>query len=643
MGNVHIPFIILKFGSVSLSWSYKKGKNAPDYFTSLSHTRYTDEANKMSLNLSFCPGPGESPNAVEDAIVSSKGECIVQYGDLGRTSKSYKGQVLGYKVNCQEGILLFSINLISSIAGYGYSNYPGPVEMSRGESTIEDVEKEIKKIVENYMRSSSSGKSYKYVSKIDFSDKLTFSSITIPYAGPLDALRSIVDQLSVRKHFKSDEQNFENLIGSNQDPTVNNKPPLSNKDKDILLWYKENFESISPDRSSQYSLSLEVDDEGTGQGSVSVVLVDNSEEPEESFTFVWGNRDGEVLSWEPEFDGAISIFKSEDSQTTSLINLTENKAGYTTISTNIPNIQENYVSSNFFTQLENARINESVVNRHYEYKAKITVLGRGTKMNLGKSTIRVIPLIAGQPHHTAGKYVVIGVEDNVSSEGFTTTYTLYRASNQGSLYGVENKSTQVYANGKYLSIDEYDPYGSDPMIEFGSMGSADILGKAGNAHVPRVVNGFTWYTPIAWDRFSSPFGMRLHPIYGDYRMHYGVDLGAPEGRWIFAAGKGVVYDVSYNDSCGNFVRIYHPDAGLYTVYMHMQTGSILVSPGQEVNGFTHIGNCGSTGDSTGPHLHLGIGTTPSVSGSNMNDPADYFDFSPGKAPGPERPDIPEEQ
>ena len=97
---------------------------------------------------------------------------------------------------------------------------------------------------------------------------------------------------------------------------------------------------------------------------------------------------------------------------------------------------------------------------------------------------------------------------------------------------------------------------------------------------------------------------RIHPIYGDYRFHYGVDLSAPQGTPIYATRGGQVTIASYEaGGAGYWVSINHMD-GFSSRYMHMT--HFIVSPGQYVAAGQVIGYCGSTGGSTGPHLHFGI-------------------------------------
>ena len=118
------------------------------------------------------------------------------------------------------------------------------------------------------------------------------------------------------------------------------------------------------------------------------------------------------------------------------------------------------------------------------------------------------------------------------------------------------------------------------------------------------VNGITWLLPINYNRMSSPFGMRWHPVHNEYRMHKGIDLTAAQGTPIYASRSGIVDYVGYEaGGAGNWVQINHQD-GFKTQYMHMT--KYIVKTGQRVKAGDIIGYCGSTGASTGPHLHFGV-------------------------------------
>lgn len=102
---------------------------------------------------------------------------------------------------------------------------------------------------------------------------------------------------------------------------------------------------------------------------------------------------------------------------------------------------------------------------------------------------------------------------------------------------------------------------------------------------------------------TSPFGWRWHPISGQYKFHAGVDLGFDYGTPVALLFDGVIVEAgNFDDGYGNQVLAYHPAIDAYTRYGHM--ASLNVSGGEELPAGTIIGYVGSTGYSTGPHLHL---------------------------------------
>ena len=132
--------------------------------------------------------------------------------------------------------------------------------------------------------------------------------------------------------------------------------------------------------------------------------------------------------------------------------------------------------------------------------------------------------------------------------------------------------------------------------------------------------GTSWLVPTSYIKLTSPFGMRMHPIRNQWLMHYGVDLAGRQGWDIVATRGGVVREVGYDPvSAGNYVIIDHLD-GFESVYMHMYKWPD-VSVGQYVAQGQKIGGQGTTGGSTGVHLHFGI----SYNGVYVN-PADYVNL-----------------
>jgi len=115
--------------------------------------------------------------------------------------------------------------------------------------------------------------------------------------------------------------------------------------------------------------------------------------------------------------------------------------------------------------------------------------------------------------------------------------------------------------------------------------------------------GFLLRTPIDGARITSSFGARKHPILGYTRMHPGIDFGAPKGTPVYAAGDGVVAESRWAGGYGNWVKINHT-SGWATGYGHLSRS--LVRPGQHVRQGQVVAYVGSTGLSTGPHLHYEI-------------------------------------
>lgn len=113
---------------------------------------------------------------------------------------------------------------------------------------------------------------------------------------------------------------------------------------------------------------------------------------------------------------------------------------------------------------------------------------------------------------------------------------------------------------------------------------------------------FTWPAP-SYTRISDEYGWRLHPTLKVQKLHNGLDMAAPGGSPILAAYDGQVVTSSYSSSCGNYIIIDHGD-NLYTIYMH--ASALYVSKGDMVTKGQKIAAVGSTGRSTGNHLHFGV-------------------------------------
>ena len=131
----------------------------------------------------------------------------------------------------------------------------------------------------------------------------------------------------------------------------------------------------------------------------------------------------------------------------------------------------------------------------------------------------------------------------------------------------------------------------------GSQGHYDKNGKS--------VKKALMKTPINGARLSSPFGMRKHPIDGFNKMHKGTDFAAPMGTPIMASGDGIIKKAGWCGGGGNCVKIKH-NSTYQTVYAHMSKFARGIKSGVRVKQGQTIGYVGSTGKSTGPHLHYEV-------------------------------------
>ena len=157
---------------------------------------------------------------------------------------------------------------------------------------------------------------------------------------------------------------------------------------------------------------------------------------------------------------------------------------------------------------------------------------------------------------------------------------------------IENGSI-LFANLK-LSGENYKLYYFDKK---GSEGHYDKNGKS--------VQKALMKTPINGARLSSPFGMRKHPIDGFNKMHRGTDFAAPMGTPIMASGNGIIKKAGWCGGGGNCVVIKH-NSTYQTVYAHMSKFAKGIRSGVRVRQGQTIGYVGSTGKSTGPHLHYEV-------------------------------------
>ncbi|MBX2802858.1 MAG: M23 family metallopeptidase [Myxococcales bacterium] len=147
-------------------------------------------------------------------------------------------------------------------------------------------------------------------------------------------------------------------------------------------------------------------------------------------------------------------------------------------------------------------------------------------------------------------------------------------------------------------------FGAPPAVAQAPTGSgldpdAIVPGTSPGLMVPET-DDIEWQWPL-YGRVTSQFGFRRDPTGRGRRMHSGIDIAAAPGRTVRAAGKGVIRFAGRNAAYGLMVEIQHPDGHL-TRYAHLN--ALWVQKGKSVEGGDPVGTVGSTGRSTGPHLHF---------------------------------------
>jgi len=149
-------------------------------------------------------------------------------------------------------------------------------------------------------------------------------------------------------------------------------------------------------------------------------------------------------------------------------------------------------------------------------------------------------------------------------------------------------------------------YGGQSKIHNGYLfGSADGLVKGVYSDKGLSLEKTFLKSPLELARITSRYGQRFHPVLKRRKKHNGVDYGAPVGTPFWTVADGVVKEAKYSRSAGNMVRIQHSN-GYMTEFFHLSKFAKGVKKGKKVKQRQIIGYVGTTGRSTGPHLHYGM-------------------------------------
>jgi murein DD-endopeptidase MepM/ murein hydrolase activator NlpD len=164
----------------------------------------------------------------------------------------------------------------------------------------------------------------------------------------------------------------------------------------------------------------------------------------------------------------------------------------------------------------------------------------------------------------------------------------------------EDDNGKIFETGNIIFADLKLSGESNALYYFNKKGSEGHYDKNGKS-----VEKALMKTPINGARLSSPYGMRKHPIDGYNKMHRGTDFAAPMGTPIMASGSGVVTRARWCGGGGNCIKIRH-NSTYQTIYAHMRNFARGIKEGSRVKQGQIIGYVGSTGKSTGPHLHYEV-------------------------------------
>jgi len=162
------------------------------------------------------------------------------------------------------------------------------------------------------------------------------------------------------------------------------------------------------------------------------------------------------------------------------------------------------------------------------------------------------------------------------------------------------ESGRTIATGDLLFAEVIAKGQTTRFYRFDNDGKTDYFDELG-----KNIKGFLLRTPLDSVRVTSGFGMRMHPLLGFTRMHAGIDFGAPTGTPVYAAGAGVVKEERWAGGYGHWLKIEH-QGGWATGYGHLSAYASGLHVGQKVAQGQVVAYVGSTGMSTGPHLHYEV-------------------------------------
>lgn len=194
-------------------------------------------------------------------------------------------------------------------------------------------------------------------------------------------------------------------------------------------------------------------------------------------------------------------------------------------------------------------------------------------------------------------------ERDIDENGTADPQNLFDAAGAAAAYLCRSTTTDIGSPaGMRQAIRVYNP--SDAYVEEVLAVMEGYVAEAVQSDDLPPTDGWTNPAPT-YTRVSSGYGYRIHPISGKRKLHAGIDLSCASGAQIVAAAAGVVVSTGLRGGAGYVVEIDH-DGGVRTRYLHLLAGSFAVAADDTVRAGDLLAGCGSTGNSTGPHLHFEV-------------------------------------
>lgn len=399
--TTHYPYVNIKLGN-GVSLTQDPDDKKPNYFVSLEHKRYTNQANTLSLNITFVPTGDQDPNMIENALTSADQTIIFRYGSTKdqNLSNEYIGLIYDYSVSISESGLSYQISAVSQSV---LANYEVIKDDSNAIKTSDDADKVLDKLAKVISESPS------------LKDRCTF-----------------------------DKENSDKTFEVTKKVTAVDKSPMQ-----YLLEVAGTLRDTEDPDSHFYK--IQTSDINTDSKCTITLVRTAGDSTSARYTFNWGGKDTDVLSWSIDYKGAMALFAKDSTEYATYSKTLDVDAGGNATATNVMTFNSKQMISDgalngsltdtmntFLSSGASATVSdiaEFKEKANYSYTATLTVLGIGSGSSgtggddiaIGSSLIQVSPILNGKLHHSAGKYVVTSITDKVDSRsGFTTTYGLYK-------------------------------------------------------------------------------------------------------------------------------------------------------------------------------------------------------------------------